>query len=203
MQAVEGVRRRRRRRSTACRSQSRFSSGRRTCAASRSSRARPKKGLANTLLHLWDRWVVASRRAWRAVFTGSARGGHQARARAATTPGWDAPSKFRHPPQFKPMPGFELMAQFRYPVHHAAPIKPPSDVNLAGSSSEFMGPRQGTCSFRSANSSRASTSSKPSSAVSGDDDGVRVGHDGDHQGVEPGDGGVDRRIERRARRCAA
>jgi alpha-2-macroglobulin len=98
-----------------------------------------EEGLANTLLHLWDRWVIASRRAWRAVFTSGARGEVLKHApELGTKPGWDGPTTFRHPPQFKPIPGFELMAKFRYPVHHAAPIKPPSDVKLAGSSSEFV-----------------------------------------------------------------
>jgi len=58
-------------------------------------------------------------------------------------PGWDAPTTFAHPPQFKPVPGYEVMAQFRYPIPYSAPVKPPTDVKLAGSSSEFMEPSAG------------------------------------------------------------
>jgi uncharacterized protein YfaS (alpha-2-macroglobulin family) len=103
-----------------------------------------EEGLGNTLRHLWDRWMVATRRAWRAIFSTSTRQEVVKQApELSIRPGWDAPTKFRHPPQFKPLPGYDLVTRFRYPVHRAAPIAPPAGVHLAGSSSEFMPASEG------------------------------------------------------------
>ncbi len=103
-----------------------------------------EEGLANTLLHLWDRWVIASRYAWRAVFTSAARGEVLKHSPdLGTKRGWNAPTTFHNPPQFKPVPGFEVVSQFRYPVQFAEAIKPPTDVKLLGSSSEFLEPSAG------------------------------------------------------------
>ncbi len=103
-----------------------------------------EEGLANTMSHLWDRWVQASRRSWRKIFSSEAR---QEVTRQApelkTSPGLNSPTSFRVVPQFKPLAGFELVDRFRYPVQSANPIQPPPGVRLAGSSSEFIQPSAG------------------------------------------------------------
>src|SRR4029077_948559 len=48
------------------------------------------------------------------------------------------PTRFQQAPQYRPLPGFDLVTRFRYPVHRAAPIGPPAGVKLTGSSSEFI-----------------------------------------------------------------
>ncbi len=103
-----------------------------------------EEGLANTLAHLWDRWYKASRLAWRRVFSSAARKSVTREAPdLKTSVAISAPTEFRHPPQFEPLPGFELVSHFRYPVHRAAPIQPPKEVRLAGSSSEWVAPSPG------------------------------------------------------------
>lgn len=96
-------------------------------------------GLANTLRHVWDRWVRAVRLAWRAVFTADARTEVVRQTpELAVKPGFTASTHFRQPSQFRPLPGFELVTRFRYPVHRALPMAPPKGLSLAGSSSEFI-----------------------------------------------------------------
>lgn len=97
------------------------------------------EGAGQTLNYLYDRWTKETRRSWqRALAT-------PARARAtALHPGVKmggfplAPTQFKQPALFKPLPGLELMKHFRYPVGAAKPIAPPKDLKLAGSSSEFI-----------------------------------------------------------------
>jgi alpha-2-macroglobulin len=103
-----------------------------------------EEGLANTLVHLWDRWYKASRLAWRRVFSSEARESVTKQApELKTDPAIHAPSRFRHPPQWKPLKGFDLVSRFRYPVHRARSIAPPKGVELSGSSSEFIEPKAG------------------------------------------------------------
>lgn len=107
--------------------------------------ARPAgEGLANTLTHLWDSWVVKARLAWQKLFSGDARRAVTAQAPELKTPATlTRPSTFEEPPQFKPLPGLPVIERFRYPVQHAKPIAPPKDLKLAGSSSEFIQPSAG------------------------------------------------------------
>lgn len=101
-------------------------------------------GAANTLTHLWDSWVVKARVAWQKLFSSDARGAVVAQAPALRTPdGLHAPSTYEEPPQYRPIPGLRMLDHFRYPVQAAAAIAPPADVQLAGSSSNFIGPTAG------------------------------------------------------------
>jgi alpha-2-macroglobulin len=103
-----------------------------------------EEGLANALAYLWDRAYQSSRRMLRGLFSAESRQAVTAQApELKMSPQWMAPTRFDHAPQFKPLPGFELVGRFRYPVHAAQPIQPPADVKLAGSSSEFVTPAEG------------------------------------------------------------
>ncbi len=102
------------------------------------------EGLANTLIHLWDSWVVKARIAWQKLFSGSARKAVTEQAPALKTPTTlRRASNFEEPPQFKPLPGLPVVQRFRYPLHLAKPIAPPKDLKLEGSSSEFIQPTRG------------------------------------------------------------
>ncbi len=101
-----------------------------------------EEGLANTLAHLWDRWYRASRLAWRSIFSPDARLAVTSEAPELKTAPAGA-TAFVHPPQWKPLAGYQLVERYRYPVHRAAPIAPPKEVALAGSSSEFVAPSEG------------------------------------------------------------
>ncbi len=101
-------------------------------------------GLANTLTHLWDSWVVKSRLAWRRLFSGDARLAVTTQAPALKTPATlTRPSTFEEPAQYQPLPGLTVVERFRYPVQSAKPIQPPKNLALAGSSSEFINPSAG------------------------------------------------------------
>ena len=103
-----------------------------------------EEGLANTLSHLWDSWYKASRIAWQRIFTPEARKAVVSQApELKGSSALKARTEFRAVAQFKPIPGFELIDRFRYPVHRAAPIAAPKGVALAGSSSEFIAPSAG------------------------------------------------------------
>lgn len=102
------------------------------------------EGLANTLTHLWDSWVVKARVAWRRLFSSEARRAVTEQAPALKTPSTlRKPSTFEEPIQFKPLPGLPVVQRFRYPLQLAKPIAPPKDLKLEGSSSEFIRPVQG------------------------------------------------------------
>jgi uncharacterized protein YfaS (alpha-2-macroglobulin family) len=101
------------------------------------------EGAGNTLRYLWTSWNRRARASWQLLFTAEARQAVTARAPELRSPagGWRV--AFQHPPQFVPLPGFELVDRFRYPVMDARPIEPPKDVALAGSSSHFIHPVRG------------------------------------------------------------
>lgn len=97
------------------------------------------EGLSNTLAYLWDNWYRKSRRVMQRAFSYESRKQvteevpelKMGSAIAAPTP-YDAQ------PQFALIPGLPVVSQFRYPLWQAKPIQPPTGVNLAGSSSEFV-----------------------------------------------------------------
>ena len=97
------------------------------------------EGLSNTLAYLWDNWYRKSRRVMQRAFSYESRQQvteqvpelKMGNAIAAPTP-YDAQ------PQFALIPGLPVVSQFRYPLWQAKPIQPPTGVNLAGSSSEFV-----------------------------------------------------------------
>lgn len=102
------------------------------------------EGLANTLRYLWDSWYKKARYAWERLFASSAR-------KKVTT---EAPELKRHPrmndatvfennPQYKPLPGYKIVERFRYPLWKAKPIEPPKDLQLEGSSGNFIGISEG------------------------------------------------------------
>ncbi len=102
------------------------------------NKAKPE-GLSNALAKLWDDWVRDARSDWRRVFSNDAR---RAVTKAApelrARPGLRSATDYRQQPQFAPLAGFELVDEFRYPVAEAEPIKAPANLNLPGSSSEFI-----------------------------------------------------------------
>ena len=97
------------------------------------------EGLSNTLAYLWDNWYRKSRRVMQRAFSYESRKQvteevpelKMGEAMAAPTP-YDAQ------PQFALIPGLPVVSQFRYPLWQAKPIQPPTGVNLAGSSSDFV-----------------------------------------------------------------
>ncbi len=102
------------------------------------------EGLANTLTHVWDNWVVKARLAWQKLFSSDARRAVTAQAPALKTPKeLTQPSRFEEPRQFRTLPGLPVVERLRYPVQFAQPIAPPKDLKLAGSSSEFIKPSEG------------------------------------------------------------
>ena len=102
------------------------------------------EGLANTLTHLWDSWVVKSRLAWQQMFSASARRAVTQQAPELKTPSkLTQPSVFEEPRQFRPIPGLPVVERFRYPVHKAKAIGLPKGVKLEGSSSEFITASEG------------------------------------------------------------
>ncbi|WP_218967444.1 MG2 domain-containing protein [Variovorax sp. 54] len=102
------------------------------------------EGLANTLTHLWDSWVVKARLAWQQMFSANARRAVTQQAPELKTPArLKQPSVFEEPRQFRPIPGLPVVERFRYPVHKAQPIGLPKGVKLEGSSSEFINASQG------------------------------------------------------------
>lgn len=102
------------------------------------------EGLANTLTHLWDNWVVKARLAWQKLFSAEARRAVTTEAPVLKTPkALTQPSAFEEPRPFRTLPGLPVVERLRYPVHFAQPIAPPKDLKLAGSSSEFIKPTEG------------------------------------------------------------
>ena len=96
------------------------------------------EGLMNALSMLWDSWWKKSRLAWRRLFTSEARlAVTEAQPALATSEAIRRPTEFKNQRQFKPLKGFELVEQFRYPLWQAEPIKAPKEVKLEGSSSEW------------------------------------------------------------------
>jgi len=102
------------------------------------------EGLANTISFLWDKWFKKSRMIFQQIFTGAARQSVVAAAPSMTqaAPG-SYQTRFHAPPQYRVLKQFDMVERFRYPVGEAAPIAPPADVKLAGSSSDFISPQQG------------------------------------------------------------
>ncbi len=96
------------------------------------------EGLLNALSQLWDHWWKKSRLAWRKLFSSEARlAVTDAQPALATNEAIRRPTEFRNQRQFKPLKGFDLIEQFRYPLWQAEPIKAPKEVKLEGSSSEW------------------------------------------------------------------
>ncbi len=109
------------------------------------ARARDE-GLANTLSYLWDNAWKKSRLAWRDLFSSEARTTVTDAAPKLSHQGMNQPTVYSRPTRFEPLKGFDLAAEFRYPIWEAKPIDPAAGNNaaqLAGSSSNFIAPREG------------------------------------------------------------
>ncbi|WP_164521441.1 alpha-2-macroglobulin family protein [Iodobacter ciconiae] len=93
------------------------------------------EGAANALRYLWDQWYARSRKAWQRVFSAPARGAVTQAAPALKTP---PPTTTRYTAvrQYQPLKGFELVNEFRYPLHLAKPEAANKAGRLEGSSSE-------------------------------------------------------------------
>lgn len=97
------------------------------------------EGLANTLAYLWDRWYSDARRAWQRVLSFvTRRKVTEAKPEFKLGEQPDAPTRFEPNTQFAPLRGYDLIERFRYPIWEAKTIQPPTGVNLAGSSSNFI-----------------------------------------------------------------
>ncbi|MGR8936021.1 MAG: alpha-2-macroglobulin family protein [Gammaproteobacteria bacterium] len=107
--------------------------------------AQPRpEGIANALNYVFDVWYKKTRLAWQRIFSGEARSKVVAAIPALKqAPPHSYHTEFRHDPQIKPLPGFELVDRFRYPIWKAKPVQQDAGVNMAGSSSEFIAPKQG------------------------------------------------------------
>lgn len=97
------------------------------------------EGLSNTLAYLWDNWYRKSRRVMQRAFS------YESRKQVTEEvpelkmgASMAAPTPYDAHPQFALIPGLPVVSQFRYPLWQAKPIQPPEDVNLTGSSSEFV-----------------------------------------------------------------
>lgn len=101
------------------------------------------EGLSNALTYLWSRWVMDARRAWERVFSYETRS-QVTRARPEfkmPADGYPQP-RYEQTSRFAPLPGYPIVARFRYPIWDAKTIKPPKGVKLEGSTS-FIGPQDG------------------------------------------------------------
>ncbi|HHJ4328349.1 TPA: MG2 domain-containing protein, partial [Klebsiella pneumoniae] len=97
------------------------------------------EGLSNTLAYLWDNWYRKSRRVMQRAFSYESRlqvtgEAPELKMGAAMT----APTPYQAQPQYAPLKGVPMVAQFRYPLWDAKAIQPPKGVELAGSSSQFL-----------------------------------------------------------------
>ncbi|MGR9109100.1 MAG: MG2 domain-containing protein, partial [Gammaproteobacteria bacterium] len=102
------------------------------------------EGLSNTLAFLWDNWAAKSRRVMQRVFSYEAR--KQVTAEVPHLKMGEAllaPTRYLAMPRFDPLPGLPLVRQFRYPIWDAKPIEAPKEVELSGSSSQFIAPAPG------------------------------------------------------------
>jgi alpha-2-macroglobulin len=97
-------------------------------------------GIANTISYLWSNLWNKARRAWRSLFSSSARKVVTATAPALKT-SFVSP-RYKPVSNFRLLENFEIQQRFRYPLHAAKPIAPPK-VELAGSSSNFLPMNEG------------------------------------------------------------
>lgn len=106
------------------------------------------ESVLNGLRQLWSRIYQDSRRLWQRLFSLETRttvtAAHPELKQAQ--PGSYA-TDLRSEPKFIPIPGYDIVREFRYPILKAKPVTPPTDVLLAGSSSEFLPDRQGDASI--------------------------------------------------------
>lgn len=107
--------------------------------------AKPRpEGIANALSYVFDVCYKQSRLAWQRVFSEQARSQVVAAIpQLKQTPPHSYQTEFRHDPQIAPLPGFDVVDRFRYPIMEAKPIQQDAGVQMQGSSSEFIAPKRG------------------------------------------------------------
>ncbi len=102
------------------------------------------EGLSNALNYLWDVWYKKSRLSWQRIFSYTARKNVTAAApELKQVPAHTYHTQFEDNPQFRHIEDFDFAEQFRYPIWDAKAIAPPEDLKLAGSSSDFIEPKEG------------------------------------------------------------
>lgn len=107
------------------------------------AKARPE-GAVNAISYVFDVWYKKTRLAWQRIFSSQARTQVvSAIPELKQTPPYTYRTEFRRDPQIQPLPGFELVDRFRYPIWDARPIQPDPSVAMQGSSSGFLSPRKG------------------------------------------------------------
>lgn len=98
---------------------------------------KPSGEVANALSFVWDHFYKKSRMLWQKFLSVEAREKAVVANDAFKQPPPDTyKTDFKHYKQFRPMKGFKLVDEFRYPLTYAKPIAPP-DIKLAGSSHTF------------------------------------------------------------------
>ncbi|MCX6116115.1 MAG: MG2 domain-containing protein [Proteobacteria bacterium] len=102
------------------------------------------EGLTNALSYLWDSWYKKSRLAWQRIISYVARKPIvEHLPDVKQVPPHLYKTKFANNPQFAPIEGLPIVDTFRYPLWAAKSIKPPHDVALSGSSSNFLEEKKG------------------------------------------------------------
>ncbi len=106
-----------------------------------------EESTSNTVAALWLAWWDKARKLWQQLFSSSIRKAvidavPQLKTQQGPRTGSKEPA-YTNAPAFKAIPGLELAERFRYPVQHAKPIAPPSELKLQGSSSNFTPPERG------------------------------------------------------------
>jgi uncharacterized protein YfaS (alpha-2-macroglobulin family) len=99
------------------------------------------EGLSNAFNYLWDKMFKISRIAFQNIFSAFIREKvvtHNAHLHQSLEK--DQATYFKHNPQFKRVPGYEVVDEFRYPFREAKTSEPMNDVKMDGSSSEFSRP---------------------------------------------------------------
>ena len=96
------------------------------------------EGLSNTLAQVWDNWYKRTRRVWQRLIDPETRiAAIEAQPQLSLGEALHTPPAFEASTAFEPLPGYELVDRFRYPVMAAEPIQPPKGAVLPGSSSDF------------------------------------------------------------------
>lgn len=100
-------------------------------------------GLWALISRSWDSFAEEARLSWRRLFSSHARGQAVAANPDLATGTLRDPRPEPQNRRFGPLAGYELASVFRYPVQFAQTIKPPADVKMEGSSSDFIPPQEG------------------------------------------------------------
>jgi uncharacterized protein YfaS (alpha-2-macroglobulin family) len=104
---------------------------------------RPSGEVANAVSYVWDHFYKKSRLLWQTFLSQEVRTKAVKVNAGFKQEGPDSyRTQFTNYKQFKPMKGFKIIEEFRYPLTKAKPITPP-DVKLSGSSHNFNEPNRG------------------------------------------------------------